>query len=103
MATIEKVDWTDNTDVSKGAFIKNFNLTDWDDSLTMELSGGRYEDLNGFPYKIVDGDFAIDMSAATSDGTWYIHIVEDGITPGNAIAYANSNAGTYRDDLGGYY
>jgi hypothetical protein len=103
VATIEKVDWTDNTDVSKGAFIKNFNLTDWADSLTLELSGGRYEDLNGFPYKIVGGDFAIDDSAATSDGTWYVHIVEDGVTPGNAIAYVDANAGTYRDDLGGYY
>ncbi len=103
MAVIEIVDWSDNTDISKGAFIKGFNLTSWEDGSSLELAGGRYEDINGFAYKITGGDFGVDTSPATTDGTWYIHIVEDGVTAGNAIAYLDSNAGVYRADLGGYY
>jgi hypothetical protein len=103
MAVIERVDWTDNTDISKGSFLREFNLTSWDDGTTLDLAGGRYESLNGFAYKITGGDFSVDTSPATTDGTWYIHIVEDGVTPGNAIAYLDSNAGIYRGDLGGFY
>ena len=105
MSTIDKIDLTDanSLDYLSSNVTTPFQLTDYTDGTsTLELAGGRSEGIGNYLYEVNDGDFTIITAAASSDGTWYVHVL-DGGGGGIATAYLSSIAGTWDANLGGYY
>jgi hypothetical protein len=104
MATIDKVPLTtaESLNLLEASRIAPFHLTDYTDgSTTLKLAGGRVENLGSFWYKVNDGDYTIDISAVSGDGTYYVLVLDDGT--GEADAYLSTKAGTWDANLGGYY
>jgi hypothetical protein len=101
MADILVVDWTTVSEVTKGSFMEGFELTSYSDGSTLDLSSSRYESIGGILYLVSGGNVSVDTSAATIDGTYYIHVKDDGDQ--TASAFLDSNAGTFNGELGGYY
>jgi hypothetical protein len=101
MADILVVDWTTVSEVTKGSFMEGFELTSYADGSTLDLSSSRYESIGGILYLVSGGNVSVNTSAATIDGTYYIHVKDDGDQ--TASAFLNSNAGTFNGELGGYY
>jgi hypothetical protein len=101
MADILVVDWTTVSEVTKGSFMEGLELTSYADGSTLDLSANRYESIGGVLYLVSGGNVSVDTSAATIDGTYYVHVKDDGDQ--TASAFLDSNAGTFNGELGGYY
>ena len=104
MATIDKIDLTNanSLDYLSSNVTTNFQLVNsTNGSSTLELAGGRSEAIGEYLYEVNDGDFAIDTTAAVSNGNYYIHVLDSG--SGSATCYLDSNVGTWDANKGGYY
>ena len=102
MSDIRKILTTSVSETLIGTYSQRFELTDYTDSTsTLFLAASRYESIGGFLYVIENGDYEIDVTAAVSDGTWYVHVKDGG--SGTATAYLDSNKGTFDPNLGGFY
>lgn len=99
--SIDAIDWTDVSEVTKGAFMTDFEMTTWGNGTTMALAANRYEDIGGTAYVITGGDETISTAAATTDGIWYVHVKDGG--SGTATAYLDANAGTWSNTYKGFY
>ena len=102
MSDIRKILTTSVSETLIGTYSQRFELTDYTDSTTaLALASGRYESIGGFLYVVENGDYTIDVSAAISDGVWYVHVKDGGA--GAATAYLDSNKGTFDPNYGGFY
>jgi len=81
-------------DALQGVITQSFTLTDYDDgSDTPVLTSGRTGEIGGALYRVIDGDFTVDVSAVSGNGTYYIYVEDDGLT---VEAYADDTVIQYR-------
>jgi hypothetical protein len=88
-------------DALQGVITQSFTLTDYDDgSDTPVLTAGRTGEIGGALYRVIDGDFTVDVSAVSGNGTYYIYVEDDGST---VEAYADDTEPTWNEEKGGFY
>jgi hypothetical protein len=83
----------------QGVIANGLTLTSYTDGTGVPtLSNGRTGELAGALYRVEGGDMAVDVTAVSGDGTYYIYI-----NPSLLTAYASATVPTWRGDLGGFY
>jgi hypothetical protein len=100
MADIIKLDLTQVNQYTAGAIQQPFELTDYDDSATIELASGRTEEVGGALYRVESGDLTI-TDGGVANGDVYVLILDDG--DDTASAYLSTKSGTFDPNKGGYY
>ena len=88
-------------DALQGVITQSFTLTDYDDgSDTPELTAGRTGEIGSALYRVEDGDFTVDVSGVSANGTYYIYVEDEGMA---VTAYADDTAPTWSEEKGGFY
>jgi hypothetical protein len=102
MSTIRRIDLTDVGDTLQGTQTTVFELISYDDGLltTVQLAGGRAEEMGGQVYRVESGDYQV-TDSGLANGVVYVHLKDNG--DGTASAYLDLNEGTYDGNKGGYY
>jgi hypothetical protein len=104
MATIDKIDLT--TAESLNLLAANANtpiqLTSYvSGQSTFSLSGGNHEDIGGYWYKVNDGNYSVDMTGVSGDGTYYIYITDSG--SGSATSVISTTNPLWDSSNNGFY
>lgn len=88
-------------DALQGVITQSFTLTDYEDgSDTPVLTSGRTGEIGSALYRVEDGDFTIDVTGLSGDGTYYIYIEDEGAS---VTAYADDTVPTWSETKGGFY